>query len=680
MKKIKVWKRTLLAALVATSMVMTSVAPVMAAEGTEDVVGDADSGLTAPTNVQWETGDKTGIFHFTPTCKGYYTARISGPLIDDYNQSPFGYENYSLGAIPRDGDSLPSTSDGNSSYEIGESGTYTVQIKVSPDDSNSSEIWNFDKGVVTEPVSFYYSAPDQKLGIPQNLAWSTDNKGTVSWDTVPNASAYSLVLYRSPVGKDEYKPYHSVGGYFTDVSPSRKSEDLTDYLGDNDQYNYKFAVRAISGDLTQYKHGDLSQLSDPLNAEQVVKGLTDTVKDGKKELAENATPTKADEALSVVKASDSLSNIQLAMQTDTTVRQEISEFETSYTKAKGITVKKPEVEDGLKIDGNISTVGAGLNADSGEVQLKVSKISDNPIYDKNIYKNSIEFGMDLTGANKADADGNLYFPVTVTMKVPEGLRADITLVVLHFVHTTKSFESVPVRINSDGTISFTLLHFSDFVLANKTDGTKPTETPTPTPTTTPGANPSTTPTPTPTVTPKPSDTPAFTDVPADKYYAEAVKWAVDNKITSGTSTTTFSPNATCTRGQIVTLLYKKAGSPNVSDVKMPFTDVKAGSYYENAVKWAVKNKITTGTSVTTFSPNAACTRGQIVTFLYKASTHEDVAADSLTFTDVDMNAYYATPVAWALLKNITGGTSKTTFSPNDPCTRAQAVTFLYRAK
>ncbi|MEE3419627.1 MAG: S-layer homology domain-containing protein [Lachnospiraceae bacterium] len=172
---------------------------------------------------------------------------------------------------------------------------------------------------------------------------------------------------------------------------------------------------------------------------------------------------------------------------------------------------------------------------------------------------------------------------------------------------------------------------------------------------------------------------AFADVSADKYYADAVVWAVKNNITKGTSATTFSPNAPCTRGQIVTFLYKNAGSPDVSNVTVPFKDVKPGAYYENAVKWAVSSKITSGVTATSFAPNATCTRGQIVTFLYKAVPHFDNAPVSTNFADVSMTAYYATPVGWALLKNITGGTTKTTFSPNAPCTRAQAVTFLYKA-
>ena len=169
----------------------------------------------------------------------------------------------------------------------------------------------------------------------------------------------------------------------------------------------------------------------------------------------------------------------------------------------------------------------------------------------------------------------------------------------------------------------------------------------------------------------------FTDVPAGSYYEDAVIWAVDKGITSGTSATTFNPNATCTRAQAVTFLWRAAGSPAPKNSMMPFTDVPAGSYYEQAVLWAVENGITDGTSATTFSPDAVCSRGQIVTFLWRSQ--KSPASDSVNpFADVAADAYYNSAVLWAVTNGITDGTSATTFSPNNDCTRAQIVTFLFR--
>ena len=169
----------------------------------------------------------------------------------------------------------------------------------------------------------------------------------------------------------------------------------------------------------------------------------------------------------------------------------------------------------------------------------------------------------------------------------------------------------------------------------------------------------------------------FSDVPEGAYYTDAVAWAVEKGVTSGTSGTTFSPNADCTRAQIVTFLWRAAGSPTPKSKESAFTDVVAGSYYETAVQWAVENGITSGTSATTFSPNAACTRAQTVTFLWRSQkSPADGAANS--FTDVAEGTYYTDAVKWAVKNGITSGTSTTTFSPNADCSRAQIVTFLYR--
>ena len=170
----------------------------------------------------------------------------------------------------------------------------------------------------------------------------------------------------------------------------------------------------------------------------------------------------------------------------------------------------------------------------------------------------------------------------------------------------------------------------------------------------------------------------FIDVPAGSYYEDAVVWAVEKGITSGTSATTFNPNGICTRAQAVTFLWRAAGSPAAKSAAMPFADVKAGSYYETAVLWAVENGITKGTSDTMFSPDATCTRAQIVTFLWRAGGSPAVSGNS-AFTDVASDAYYAAAVAWAEKNGVTGGIGNGLFGSGNNCTRAQIVTFIYRS-
>ena len=170
----------------------------------------------------------------------------------------------------------------------------------------------------------------------------------------------------------------------------------------------------------------------------------------------------------------------------------------------------------------------------------------------------------------------------------------------------------------------------------------------------------------------------FVDVPEGSYYEEAVDWAVEKGITTGTGNNYFTPDGICTRAQAVTFLWRVAGSPTPKTEAMVFEDVLDGSYYYEAVLWAVENGITVGTSATTFSPELTCSRAHIVTFLWRAANSPSVKTAN-PFTDVAADAYYIDAVLWAVKHKITVGTTLSTFSPDEGCTRAQIVTFLYRA-
>lgn len=173
------------------------------------------------------------------------------------------------------------------------------------------------------------------------------------------------------------------------------------------------------------------------------------------------------------------------------------------------------------------------------------------------------------------------------------------------------------------------------------------------------------------------ETSPFDDVSADAYYNQAVQWAQEKGITDGISSDLFGPEQPCTRSQIVTFLWRAAGSPEPKSTAAGMTDVVPGSYYAKAVAWAVENGITSGTAEGTFSPDATCTRAQAVTFLARAQNAK--ATGKTAFSDVPSDSYFADAVAWAQANGVTTGTSETTFSPDSDCTRAQIVTFLYRA-
>lgn len=230
--------------------------------------------------------------------------------------------------------------------------------------------------------------------------------------------------------------------------------------------------------------------------------------------------------------------------------------------------------------------------------------------------------------------------VTITVKPDEGYVLDELIV------TDKSGNTVKLTDKGNGKYTFTMPGSKVTVKAAFTESGKD------------DANP-------------------FVDVVKDAYYYDAVAWAVENGITSGTSATTFSPDMVCTRAQMATFLWRAAGSPAPKNDKMPFVDVSVNAYYHDAVLWAVEQGITVGTSATTFSPDAVCTRGQMATFLYRFEGTPAVSGVN-PFNDVSADAYYTDAVTWAVVKGITVGTGNNNFSPNADCTRGQMVTFLYR--
>ena len=173
------------------------------------------------------------------------------------------------------------------------------------------------------------------------------------------------------------------------------------------------------------------------------------------------------------------------------------------------------------------------------------------------------------------------------------------------------------------------------------------------------------------------ETSPFSDVSTSAYYYEAVKWAQEKGITGGIGNGLFGPNQPCTRAQIVTFLWRAAGSPEPKGAASGMTDVVNGSYYEKAVAWAIENGITTGTTTSTFSPDATCTRAQAVTFLARALNAK--AASAAEFSDVPTDSYFADAVAWAAANGVTEGIGGGLFGSDNDCTRGQIVTFLYRA-
>ena len=307
--------------------------------------------------------------------------------------------------------------------------------------------------------------------------------------------------------------------------------------------------------------------------------------------------------------------------------------------AAGVTVKAFAVKDGMN-DSDIAAVtytystGGGGGGGGGGSTATVTKTGTT----------NGSYTLSSTTATAGDT-------VKITPKANSGYEVDTVTA------TDKNGNAIAVTKNADGTYSFTmpaadLLPVKTAVTFKQSEGSTPT--------------------------PPPSKT-GFVDVDDSAYYADAVAWAIahDPVITNGTDSTHFSPDASCTRAQMVTFLWRAAGQPAPA-AEAPFTDVAADAYYAQAVAWAYASGITKGTSETEFSPDATVTRAQVVTLLYR---YEQASATggANQFTDVAEGAYYYDAVLWANANNITNGTSATTFSPDSDCTRAQIVTFLYRA-
>ena len=170
---------------------------------------------------------------------------------------------------------------------------------------------------------------------------------------------------------------------------------------------------------------------------------------------------------------------------------------------------------------------------------------------------------------------------------------------------------------------------------------------------------------------------AFTDVPNNTYYTKPVEWAVNNNITSGTSPNTFQPFKPCSRAEIVTFLWRYSGSPEPKENKQIFQDINKTAYYAKTVTWAYENKITSGINKNTFSPNQPCSRAQAVTFLWRLK-NQPLINNDIPFVDIKPNTYYYNAIKWAVQENITNGTDTNHFSPDTICSRSQIITFLYR--
>lgn len=322
--------------------------------------------------------------------------------------------------------------------DINESGNYTFKVKISKDDSG--DIWDFSTGQVSEssPV-FEYIKPAEKLSTPTGLQWENEKKGVAAWNPVENAERYYVILCR------DNKSIYGVTGFDT-------QKDFSDQIGG--EGNYTFRVQAISSDVTKYANSDWSEDSVPL-------GDSESVKETLKDIIDNENVS---EAINDLKDEEkvSKSELQIAMQTDNYVQERIQELEKKYMQDSGVSVAEPSVEDVAIDAAKIKMLGAALNAAPGQnVALRISKPANESPYNPTVYKNMIQFSMDMYIDNNAVTE--LAIPVTITLPVPSGMNID-RLDILHYT-SEGNYETIHPRKNGDGTVSFTITHFSIFAFA-----------------------------------------------------------------------------------------------------------------------------------------------------------------------------------------------------------------------
>ena len=489
-------------------------------------------------------------------------------------------------------------------------------------------------GPTVHSETWHYVKPAKTLTTPSQVAWNWPYAAFSIADNEKDLFGIYIEFYHTDIlGKEpQWAGALSVHYYTTQV----KTQDWM--LQDFGNGYYSFKVKLLSNDMNTIANSDWSDMSPVYKLTTQNSRVEDELK---QIIASNATPEEIRNSIQAINTED----LKSAMLADTENSGVIANMATLETAIGGPAMV--EVSPAVTaFDANkISINGANLNMPASEhnpITLVLDKPEKEHILDS-LYKNTVAVSFSMNLENVKDTE-MLEVPVKITLPVPSTIKPNI-LVILH-CHANGTMEELHPYIYSENGqyyAQFLLTGFSDFIMTQYAN--------------------------------------EFKDVPNNAYYRDAVVWAVDNKVTSGTGDgTTFEPNAICTRGQVVTFLWRAAGQPEPKITENPFKDVKTTDYFYKAVLWALENQITTGTGDgTTFEPNSNCNRGQIVTFLSRAKNGK-ATTDVNPFKDVASNAYYYNPVLWAVENGITTGTGDgTTFKPNEDCTRGQVITFLYRA-
>ncbi len=415
-------------------------------------LNDGGQDASYPQNLKWDDTNKGWVYFEKSSQEAYYFLG----LYQDGNLCG----RWTLGEMKNETPIIKKKGNGyivNVSVNINKSGDYTFKVKAAESDYNSG----YDEGIVSTSGVYHYTMPSKKVGTPTNPRWSTTKPGVALWDPVENAGSYMVWLNKSETGSGYPSRYR---GLYVEGGKSN-SLDLTSSMGDTAaDYFYSFCVEAYSSNIEEYAHGATSKDSTYYGGTGAGKTSTKSVTDN---INNAQSAAQAQSALdSFVKKVDK-DALALDLQTKTDARNELTNMENAYKSKANVTVTNNVTINGID-NSKVSIIGAGLNANANEnVSFNISNTdeSSKKAINTNLYKNVVQFDMNLSNAGRVSADGKLAVPVVITMPVPAGMDP-IMMYILHFHHSDDGFDLIRPRINNDGTISFTVTSFSTFAFVD----------------------------------------------------------------------------------------------------------------------------------------------------------------------------------------------------------------------
>ena len=418
-------------------------------------LNDGGQDASYPQNLRWDDVNKGWAYFEKGTGEAYYFLKLyrDGKQCGEWHLGELKYE---TPIIKKKGNGFII----NTANDFKQSGTYTFKVKAAVNDNDSE----FESGKISTSGEYTYDKPLDSIGTPTNPRWSTTKPGVALWDPVDNAAAYMVWLQVLEPGASS--PKGSIGLYVYGGNSS--SVDFSNHIGDTSaDVKYRFVVSAYSPNIELYAHGVNSQPSEYWAGSRFPGAGNSDAKSATNNIKNAQTATQAQSALdSFVKSVDK-DALALNLQSNSDARNELTDMENVYKSKAKVTVSNNVTVKGID-SSKVSIIGAGLNANANEnVSFNISNTNESSkkAINTNLYKNIVQLDLNISNAGRVSADGKLAVPVVITMPVPLGMNPTM-MYILHFHHSDDGFDLIHPRINSDGTISFTVTNFSTFAFVD----------------------------------------------------------------------------------------------------------------------------------------------------------------------------------------------------------------------